>query len=321
MRERDGAPRFRGARGPRRASGGAREPGRRRVRRVYAVSRRATGVALSVRRAREGEAGGRLRSSGARSPRRETDELDVPFAAVPGVKRARGTRPRPRRDATGQTAEALEALRALLPTRGPRTSARGRARAARHERRAQRHGTELTARGSNCVARRARGSGQSAHETPSTCAIERALFYRRCRSCSGETRRSILESFDASGGGGSFAADTRVSSFPSIGTPDGAATRGPDHGEEEEEEPRDGQEVQTPVLARAARGPRGETQRLRGALGAMKFDILGRKTRGVKGDALTGARRGHCEAQEHVAEGARCLGEGQRVRGPPVRGG
>ena len=27
------------------------------------------------------------------------------------------------------------------------------------------------------------------------------------------------------------------------------------------------------------------------------------------------------DIQEHVAEGARCLGQGQRVRGPPVRGG
>ena len=44
----------------------------------------------------------------------------------------------------------------------------------------------------------ARGSGQSAHETPSTCAIERALFYRRCRSCSGENPAVYSESFDAS---------------------------------------------------------------------------------------------------------------------------
>ena len=122
--------------------------------RQNAVSRRATVVSRLIReaRAREVRRAGVFDRPSARSPRRETDELDVPFAAVPGVKRARGTRRRPRRDATGQTAEALEARpRASADSRAADERA-GRARAARHERRAQRHGTELTVRLNRCHA-------------------------------------------------------------------------------------------------------------------------------------------------------------------------
>ena len=71
---------FRGARDPWRARLEVRENGAAtRVRRVYAVSRRATGVAfIREARAREVRRAASFDRPSARSPRRETDEPTYP---------------------------------------------------------------------------------------------------------------------------------------------------------------------------------------------------------------------------------------------------
>jgi hypothetical protein len=211
------------------------------------VSRGAT-VSRLIREARETEGSreGAFDRPSARSRRRETDALDVPLAAVPGVKRAHGTRRRPRRDATRQTAEALEARpRASADSRAADERTR-RERAARHERRAQRHGTDLTARFHRCraewLASQTRG-----RETPTRRGAISVRFII-AHVGSGKPLGLILSQarhpvFTSETAAAVRRRHSSVSSFPSIGTPVGAATQGPGHGEEEEEEPSDGQEV------------------------------------------------------------------------------
>ena len=258
----------------------------------------------------------------ARSPRRETDELDVPFAAVPGVKRARGTRRRPRRDATGQTAEALEARpRASADSRAADERARD-ARAPLAMRDV--HSDMVRAHGEAQPVSRvvARGSGQSAHETPTRRVRSSALYFigavARVRGKPGglfwshstrPRRRRFVR---------------RRHEFPrfrrsALRT---ARRRGdPTMAKKKKKSPATGKKSKHRFSHAQREGPAEKPSVFEARSGRLKFDILGRKTRGVKGDALKARAAGTAKRRNTLLKEHDASGEGQRVRGPPVRGG
>ena len=230
------------------------------------------------------------------------------------MKRARGTRRRPRsRQRAGRPPRLIEARpRAFCRIRGPRTSARDARAPQRREENATATWYERTpARLNRCRTRPA-----AAVATPSRTRRRRRAIERVCRAPAlmfGENPAVYSGvTSDAQGGGGAFAADTRRNPRAVVGISG-----------------RRGDAGTAPWRRRSRRAPRGAVSKLRGsnaqaagaqrgryeradvaALGSVSSKTrLGRPPRGGDKRRRLGARRGHCEAQEHVAEGARCLGK------------